>query len=90
MTPVPNRNESRAFPFFLSRIKPGPPRDLVYQEELTRMLNEAVPVYHDDAPRAEADWRDQPADVLRAPVTITARGPALTDKTWHPLQGASR
>lgn len=32
-----------------ARIKPGPPRDLTYQEELTRTLTKAVPVY-DDAP----------------------------------------
>lgn len=67
-----------------SAIVPGPPRDLTYQEELTAALTKAVPVYHDNVPKTEVDWRDQVADVLRAPVAITSRGPALTDKAWHP------
>lgn len=67
------------------RIRPGPSRDLAYQEELTAALTKAVPVYH-DAPRTEAGWRHWIASLLRAPVAITSRGPAVTDKTWHPQQ----
>jgi hypothetical protein len=73
-----------------ARIKPGPPRDLAYQEELTRALTRAVPVYR-AAPRTGADWRDEIADLLRAPVAVTSSGPAVADKTCHhPLRALSR
>lgn len=73
-----------------SKIKPGPPRDLAYQEELTGALTRAVPVYR-DAPATGADWRDEIADLLRAPVALTSSGPAVTDKTCHhPLRALSR
>lgn len=73
-----------------SEIKLGPPRDLAYQEELTGALTRAVPVYR-DAPATGADWRDEVADLLRAPVAVTSSGPAVTDKTCHhPLRALSR
>lgn len=73
-----------------ARIKPGPPRDLAYQEELTGALTRAVPVYR-DAPGTGADWREEITDLLRAPVAVTSSGPAVTDKTCHhPLRALSR
>jgi hypothetical protein len=74
----------------ISRIEQGQPRDLAYQEELTRMLTKAVPVYDDPAPSTEAEWRDQIEGILHAPVTVLSHGPAVTDKTMRPLEAVSR
>jgi adenylosuccinate synthase len=70
----------------VSRIEPGPPRDLEYQESLTAMLLQARPVYDETAPDTEDDWADAVAGILRAPLVIGSHGPALTDKTWRPAQ----
>lgn len=82
----------------VSRIEPGPPRDLEYQESLTAMLLRARPVYDqperdpaagtaaDPARNAEEIWADAVAGILRAPVVIRSHGPAVTDKTWRPAQ----
>jgi adenylosuccinate synthase len=86
----------------VSRIEPGPPKDLEYRESLTAMLLRARPVYdqpeHDQATgpaagtaantgtNAEENWADAVAGILRAPVVIRSRGPAVTEKTWHPAQ----
>jgi adenylosuccinate synthase len=70
----------------ISRIAPGPPRDLEHQESLTAMLLRARPVYDDTAPSTEDDWADAVAGILRAPVVIGSHGPAVTDKTWRPAE----
>ncbi len=70
-----------------TRIEPGPPRDLAYQESLTGALLKARPVY-DPAERVTADdWPDAVAEILRAPVSVLSRGPAAADKTRRPPAG---
>jgi adenylosuccinate synthase len=84
----------------VTRIEPGPPRDLAHQESLTAVLLKARPVY-DPAERrtvtgtaadTAVDWAVAVAvaGILRAPVVIRSHGPAVTDKTWHPLKALSR
>jgi len=86
----------------VTRIEPGPPRDLAYQESLTAALLKARPVY-DPAERrpvtgpvigtatdAVTDWAGAVTDILGAPVVLRSHGPALTDKTWRPLKAVSR
>jgi adenylosuccinate synthase len=72
------------------RIEPGPQRDLAYQESLAGTLLNARPVYDQDERVAAADWPDVVAEILRAPVTVTSRGPAVTDKSRRPLHALSR
>ena len=72
------------------RIDLGPPRDLDYQESLTGTLLKACPVYDPAERVTAADWPDAVAEILRAPVSVVSRGPALTDKTWRPLKAVSR
>jgi adenylosuccinate synthase len=74
----------------LTRIEPGPPRDLAYQESLTQTLLKARPVYRQEERLTARDWPDAVTGILHAPVTIRSRGPALTDKTWHLLKARSR
>lgn len=82
----------------VSRIEPGPPKDLGYQESLTAMLLKACPVYDaperdpaagiapDPAQDTEEYWADAVAGIVGAPAVIRSRGPAVTDKTWRPAQ----
>jgi adenylosuccinate synthase len=65
----------------VTRIEPGPPRDLAYQEKLSEILLAARPVYHPAETLAADDWPDAVAEILRAPVTIRSHGPAIADKT---------
>jgi adenylosuccinate synthase len=74
----------------LTRIEPGPPRDLAYQESLTQTLLKARPVYRQEERLTARDWPDAVTDILHAPVTIRSHGPAVTDKTWHLLKARSR
>jgi adenylosuccinate synthase len=74
----------------VTRIEPGPPRDLAYQESLTATLLKARPVYAPAGPGTAADWADSVAGILGAPVVLRSHGPALTDKAWRPLQALSR
>jgi adenylosuccinate synthase len=78
----------------VTRIEPGPPCDLAYQESLTATLLKARPVYErtgsGPAAGTAADWADAVAGILRAPVVLRSHGPALTDKAWRPLQALSR
>jgi len=74
----------------VTRIEPGPARDLAYQESLTAGLLQARPVYDQDRPRTAADWADAVAGLLRAPAVLGSHGPALTDKTWSPVPALSR
>jgi adenylosuccinate synthase len=60
----------------LTRIIPGPERDLGYQERLTGMLLGARPVYEDPGP----DWPGLVEDVLDTPVALTSHGPTAADK----------
>jgi adenylosuccinate synthase len=63
----------------LTRIAPGPRRDLAHQEALTAALL-AAPVYDGSGPLTEADWPDCVSEILRAPVLIRSHGPASEDK----------
>jgi adenylosuccinate synthase len=60
----------------ITRIAPGPGRDVGYQEELTRLLLRARPGYEEPA----ADWPEVASQVLGAPVTLVSRGPTAADK----------
>jgi adenylosuccinate synthase len=87
----------------VSRIEPGPPRDLAYQESLTAALLKARPLYeeqpgHDSMSETTDHWADAVAGILGAPVVIRSHGPALrdkatskaTDKTPRPSHSLSR
>jgi len=74
----------------VTRIEPGPARDLAYQESLSQALLSALPVYDPDDGLAADDWPDAVAEVLDAPVTIRSHGPAVTDKTTRVLDSLSR
>jgi adenylosuccinate synthase len=74
----------------VTRIEPGPARDLAYQESLTQALLSARPVYDPDDGLAAEDWPDAVAEILDAPVTIRSHGPAVTDKTTRILDSLSR
>ncbi len=67
----------------LTRIEPGPPRDLGYQERLTRTLLEATPLYEKPA----ATWAELIEAEAGAPVTLLSCGPTAADKT---VRNASR
>jgi adenylosuccinate synthase len=60
----------------LTRIVPGPPRDLRWQERLTGMLLRARPVYEDPG----GDWPAVIEEVLGAPVVLRSHGPTAFDK----------
>jgi len=60
----------------LTRITPGPPRDLRWQEQLTGMLLRAQPVYEDPG----GDWPGAIEEVLGAPVVLRSYGPTAGDK----------
>ncbi len=74
----------------VTRIEPGPARDLAYQESLSQALLRARPVYDPDDGLAAEDWPDAVAEILDAPVTIRSHGPAVTDKTTRILDSLSR
>jgi hypothetical protein len=60
----------------LTRLEPGPARDLQYQQRLTRILLRARPIYDDPG----GDW---PAVIERetgTPVTLRSYGPTALDK----------
>lgn len=61
----------------LTRLQPGPPRDLDHQERLTRMLLAAEPVYSP----ADGDWADVIARETGAPVVLRSHGPTAADKS---------
>jgi len=60
----------------LSRIIPGPERDLGWQEELTTTLLSARPVYDDPG----RDWPGIFEEVLSAPVVLRSYGPTVAGK----------
>jgi adenylosuccinate synthase len=74
----------------VTRIEPGPARDLAYQESLTQALLRALPVYDPAGAPAPDEWPDAVAEILDAPVTIRSHGPAVTDKTTRVLDSLSR
>ena len=74
----------------VTRIEPGPARDLAYQESLSQALLRALPVYDPAGGPAADDWPDAVAEILDAPVTIRSHGPAVTDKTTRVLDSLSR
>ncbi len=65
----------------MTRIAPGPDRDLAYQERLTRTLLAARPVYEEADRPGEHDWPDAVAEITGAPVTVRSYGPAADAKT---------
>ena len=69
------------------RIHPGPPRDLAFQETLTKTLTAARPRYRNVA---RSDWRDVVTEITRAPVTISSYGPATADKELMSLTTTAR
>jgi adenylosuccinate synthase len=74
----------------VTRIEPGPPRDLAYQEQLSEALLSARPVDDPDGAPAADDWPDAVAEILRAPVTVRSHGPSAADKTTRALDALSR
>ena len=60
----------------LTRITPGPERDLRWQEQLTGMLLRARPEYSDPG----GDWPGVIEEVVGAPVVLRSYGPAAGDK----------
>lgn len=60
----------------LTRITPGPARDLRWQEQLTRMLLRARPVYEHPGD----DWPAVIEKVLGTPVVLRSHGPTAGDK----------
>ena len=74
----------------VQRIEPGPSRDLAFQESLAGTLLKACPVYDPAERVTAADWPDAVAEILRAPVSVVSRGPAVTDKAWRPRNALSR
>ncbi|MFC7527648.1 adenylosuccinate synthetase [Actinoplanes sp. GCM10030250] len=58
------------------RIEPGPPRDLVYQRQLTEMLLRASP----DALYRPDDWATEIGALLGSPVFLESYGPRSCDK----------
>jgi adenylosuccinate synthase len=60
----------------LTRLKPGPPRDLTYQQQLTDLLLAARPVYENPG----TDWADLIAQEAGAPVLVHSYGPTTADK----------
>ncbi len=65
----------------LTRLHPGPDRDLAHAGQLTRMLLSARPVYDETERIAARDWPDLVAEITGAPVAIRSYGPAAADKT---------
>ncbi len=59
----------------LTRIAPGPERDLEWQERLTGMLLRARPVYEDPG----RDWPGVIEDALGVPVALRSYGPVRSD-----------
>ena len=60
----------------LTRLRPGPPRDLAYQERLTRTLLDARPVYSNPS----ASWEEVVEAETGAPVTLRSYGPTAAAK----------
>jgi hypothetical protein len=60
----------------LTRLTPGPPQDLEYQDRLTAMLVRARPVYDDPGD----DWPAVIEHETGAPVRLRSYGPTALDK----------
>jgi adenylosuccinate synthase len=60
----------------VTRLEPGPPRDLDYQERLTRRLLDARPVCMEPT----GSWEEIVAAETGAPVTLLSYGPTAADK----------
>jgi adenylosuccinate synthase len=61
----------------LTRLPPGPARDLDYQQQLTAMLLTARPVYSHPG----GDWAGLVEQETGAPVVLRSHGPTAADKT---------
>jgi hypothetical protein len=70
----------------LTRLQPGPPRDLGYQEQLTQMLLAARPIYSP----ADGDWPDVVSQETGTPVVLRSHGPTAADKTASEALRTSR
>jgi adenylosuccinate synthase len=67
----------------LTKLQPGPPSDLEYQERLTQMLLAARPIYSP----VDGDWADIIEQETGAPVVLRSHGPTAADKsTPEPLR----
>jgi adenylosuccinate synthase len=60
----------------VTALRPGPPRDLDYQERLTGMLLAARPVYSQPG----GDWADVIQQETGVPVVLSSYGPTAADK----------
>ncbi len=69
----------------VTRLEPGPFRDLGYQTALTDQLSAATPVLDQEAP---ADWVAEISATLDVPVALTSFGPTAADKRSLHLAGA--
>jgi adenylosuccinate synthase len=69
----------------VTRIEPGPPRDLDYQQRLTSTMFQARPVYTEPA----ASWAEVVEEAAGAPVTLLSRGPTAAAKAARRLAGSS-
>jgi adenylosuccinate synthase len=80
----------------VTRLEPGPPRDLDYQRLLTETLLTARPVYDAGDGPAPKDWPDVVSEIAHAPVAVCSYGPATGDKVLlnqvgaRPLDALSR
>jgi adenylosuccinate synthase len=61
----------------VTKLQPGPPSDLEYQERLTQMLLAARPIYSP----VDADWADVIEHETGAPVVLRSHGPTAADKS---------
>jgi adenylosuccinate synthase len=61
----------------VTRLAPGPPRDLDYQEQLTGMLATARPAYSNPG----GDWPQIVEQETGAPVVLRSHGPTAAEKT---------
>jgi adenylosuccinate synthase len=61
----------------LRRLVPGPCRDLEYQESLTSLVSEALPLLDSEAP---VNWAAAVEAAVGAPVVLTSHGPTVRDK----------
>jgi adenylosuccinate synthase len=65
----------------VTRLAPGPFRDLDYQAGLTAQVSDATPVLDGEAP---TDWVGEISGVFDVPVAVTSHGPTAADKRSAP------
>jgi adenylosuccinate synthase len=70
----------------LTRLAPGPAQDLDYQEQLTRLLQAAKPVYE----QAGGDWASSVEQETGAPVMLRSYGPTAAGKSGRSQRSLRR